>query len=102
MFALSTIFGYSYYGRKCFAFVFGVAASRYYNYVFVGSLYLGAIWQADLVVNLLDFAFALMAIPTMIGTLVMSPRVVRAARDYFARMADQRAREQNASKRPSE
>ncbi len=102
MFALSTMFGYSYYGRKCFAFVFGVAASRYYNYVFVGSLYLGAIWQADLVVNLLDVSFALMAFPTMVGTLIMSPRVVRAARDYFKRMAEQRAGEKSASKQPTE
>jgi len=91
MFALSTMFGYSYYGRKCFSFLFGVSASRYYNLVFVGSLYLGAIWQADLVVNLLDTAFALMAFPTMIGALIMSPRVVRETRAYFQRMAQQRA-----------
>jgi AGCS family alanine or glycine:cation symporter len=102
MFALSTIFGYSYYGRKCFAFVFGVGPSRYYNYVFVGSLYLGAVWQADLVVNLLDVAFALMAFPTMLGTLIMSPRVVRAARDYFKRMKDHRLREPKTSKQSTD
>jgi len=91
MFALSTMFGYSYYGRKCFAFLFGVGPSRYYNILFVGSLYLGAIWQADLVVNLLDTAFALMAFPTMIGTLIMSPRVIRETRGYFQRMRERAA-----------
>jgi len=88
MFGLSTMFGYSYYGRKCFSYLFGAHLSKYYNYVFIGSLYLGAIWQADLVVNLLDTSFALMAFPTMIGAIALSPRVVRATRDYFRRMKE--------------
>ncbi|MBW2528779.1 MAG: alanine:cation symporter family protein [Deltaproteobacteria bacterium] len=88
MFALSTMFGYSYYGRKCFGYLFGAHLSKYYNYVFIGSLYLGAIWQADLVINLLDTSFALMAFPTMIGAIVLSPKVVAATRDYFRRMRE--------------
>ena len=88
MFGLSTMFGYSYYGRKCFSYLFGAKTSRYYNYVFIATLYLGAIWKADLVVNLLDTAFALMAFPTMLGAILLSPRVVRATRDYFTRMKE--------------
>jgi len=33
--------------------------------------------------NLIDGAFALMAIPTMTATLIMAPRVMREARRYF-------------------
>jgi len=91
MFGLSTVFGYSYYGRKCFSYLFGVERSRYYNYVFIGSLYFGSIWSANLVVNLLDTAFALMAFPTMLGTILLSPRVIRATKSYFRRMQSEAA-----------
>jgi len=96
MFGLSTVFGYSYYGRKCFSYLFGFERSVYYNYVFIGSLYFGAIWSVGLVVNLLDTAFALMAFPTMLGTLLLSPRVMRAVRDYFQRMRSQTAEKASA------
>jgi len=36
--------------------------------------------------NLIDGFFALMAIPTMTATLIMAPRVLTAAKDYFERM----------------
>ncbi len=88
LFAFSTMFGYSYYGRKCFGFLFGVERARIYDFFFVAMLLVGAVWSAGVVVNLLDTAFALMAFPNMIATLILAPRVIRATRGYFARMAD--------------
>jgi AGCS family alanine or glycine:cation symporter len=35
---------------------------------------------------MLDTAFAFMAIPTVISTLLLSPKVVAATRDYYHRM----------------
>ena len=43
----------------------------------------GALWSTEGVVNLLDTGFALMAVPTMTATLLLSPRVMEAARIYF-------------------
>ena len=40
----------------------------------------------DAVFDLIDGVFALMAIPTMTATLLLSPHVMRAARDYFRRL----------------
>jgi AGCS family alanine or glycine:cation symporter len=40
----------------------------------------------DVVINLLDGAYATMAIPTMISTLLLAPKVKAAAKDYFARL----------------
>ena len=51
-------------------------------------LFVGAIWSADLVVNFLDTAFALMVWRNMIATMLLAPRVLRATRDYFQRMAE--------------
>jgi AGCS family alanine or glycine:cation symporter len=39
------------------------------------------------VVALITGMYALMAIPTMTSTLLLAPRVMNAARDYFQRMA---------------
>ncbi len=83
LFALSTMFGYSYYGKKCFSFLFGAERERIYDFIYLGSLWVAAVWSARAVVNLIDTAFALMAFPNMIAVLLLSPKVVAAARRYF-------------------
>ena len=87
MFSISTMFGFAYYGRKCFAYLFGARRGRYYECFYVVAIGVAAVWSLDTVINMLDTAFALMAIPNMIATLLLAPRVVRATRDYFARSA---------------
>ena len=42
------------------------------------------------VIGLIDGMYALMAIPTMLSTLVLAPKVRAAATDYFARLKDER------------
>lgn len=87
-FGLSTMFGYSYYGKKCFGYLFGAHRSRIYDYFYLVMLYVGAVWSARMVVNTLDTAFALMAFPNMIAALLLAPRVMEAARDYLSRAAN--------------
>jgi AGCS family alanine or glycine:cation symporter len=86
LFSLSTLISYSYYATKCAKYVLGEGLGRRYLYVYLGTVFLGALWSQDMVVNMLDTAFAMMAIPTLTSTLALSPRVVAATRDYFARM----------------
>jgi AGCS family alanine or glycine:cation symporter len=86
MFSISTMISYSYYSLKCSRYLFGFKFGSYYVYVYILSLPLAAVWSQDIVINLLDTSFALMAIPTLIGALLLSPNVIRASRDYFARM----------------
>jgi AGCS family alanine or glycine:cation symporter len=85
LFALSTMFGYAYYGRKCFSFLFGVERGRIYDVIYLSMLFAGAVWSADLVVDFLDTAFALMVWPNMLATFLLAPRVMKATREYFAR-----------------
>jgi AGCS family alanine or glycine:cation symporter len=40
----------------------------------------------DLVLNLIDISFALMAIPTMISGLILAPKVMKEAKVYFERL----------------
>lgn len=83
LFAVSTMVGYSYYGRKCFSYLVGWRRGHLYNYFYCAMILVGALWSAESVVNLLDTGFAVMAVPTMAATLLLSPRVMEAARIYF-------------------
>ena len=40
----------------------------------------------DIVINYIDGMFAVMAFPTMISTIILAPRVMDAAKDYFERL----------------
>jgi AGCS family alanine or glycine:cation symporter len=86
LFSISTMLSYSYYSLKCSRYLFGYSFGNYYVYVYILSLFFAAIWSQDTVINILDTAFAMMAIPTLIGTLVLSPAVIKASKDYFQRM----------------
>lgn len=87
-FAITTLFSFSYYGGKCFGFLFGAENVFYYNFLYVGSILLGAVANITTAFSLIDAMYALMAIPTMTSTLYLAPRVMRAAKDYFKRMRE--------------
>ena len=76
---------YSYYSQKCAKYVLGETWGGRYELVYLLSIFLGAIWTQEMVINMLDTAFAMMAIPTVLSTLLLSPKVVAATRGYFRR-----------------
>lgn len=82
----TTILTYWYYGSKCMGFLFGTARERYYMYAYMGLITVGAVVSLDVVINLLDGMYATMAIPTMISTLLLAPKVKQVATAYFARI----------------
>ncbi len=86
MFAVTTMVSYSYYGRRCFAYLFGARRAGGYTYFYLAGLFLGGMWSSSLVINTIDSAFAMMAIPNMIVTLLLAPKVMVAAKDYFRRL----------------
>jgi AGCS family alanine or glycine:cation symporter len=83
VFAISALFSYSYYGRKALSYLIGTKKSVWYDYFYLVSIVLGAMASMDFVLNLIDIAFAIMAIPTMISGLILAPRVMKKAREYF-------------------
>jgi AGCS family alanine or glycine:cation symporter len=86
IFALSTMFTYSFYGHKCFNYLFGADKADYYNYFYLITIVAGAVVSLNVVVSFIDAMYAIMAIPTMISTLYLAPKVKAATKDYFARM----------------
>jgi AGCS family alanine or glycine:cation symporter len=86
IFSISSLFSYSYYGSKCAGFLFGAKNRHLYNYFYLGSILAGAVLSLDTVINIIDGTFALMAIPTMIASLILAPKVMHAAKKYFAQI----------------
>lgn len=85
-FALSTLFTYSYYGVKCLSFLTNAKIGKFYNWYFVATIIFAAVASVDLVINLIDLAYALMVIPNMIAVLYLSPKVNVAAKSYFSKL----------------
>ncbi|WP_116368432.1 alanine/glycine:cation symporter family protein [Parahaliea mediterranea] len=83
--ASTTMFTMWYYGAKCFGFLFGAGIQHHYRWVFVATVIFGATVSIDVVFNLISGSYGLMAIPTMVATLMLSGKVVAAAKDYFQR-----------------
>ncbi|CAI8397262.1 MAG: Amino-acid carrier protein AlsT [Flavobacterium sp. SCGC AAA160-P02] len=86
IFSISSLFSYSYYGTKSLSFLAGANNKHLYNYLFIGSIILGATASLDTIINVIDSAFALMAIPTMLATIILSPKVMKEAKRYIERL----------------
>jgi AGCS family alanine or glycine:cation symporter len=82
-FALSTLFTYSYYGVKCLTYLTNARFGRFFNYYYVATITFAAVASVDLVINLIDLAYALMCIPNMIAVLYLAPRVNLEMKQYF-------------------
>lgn len=84
IFAFTTILGWSYYGERCWEFLFGPRAILPYRLLWVAVVPLGAISQLDTVWLLADTLNGLMALPNLVSLLVLSPVVIKLTKDHFA------------------
>jgi AGCS family alanine or glycine:cation symporter len=89
IFAFSSLFTYSYYSTKCLGFLAGAHRQKYFNYFYGAAIIFGAVATIEAVLNFTDGMFALMAIPTITAAILLSPKVMSAAQDYFGRMKNE-------------
>ncbi|WP_321417582.1 sodium:alanine symporter family protein [uncultured Desulfobacter sp.] len=83
LFAYSTILGWSYYGEKSIEYLLGVKAVLTYRLAFICFVGIGAVSKLSLVWNISDTLNGLMAIPNLIGLLLLTPVVVSETNKYF-------------------
>lgn len=76
-FAFSTIIGWSYYGERCVEYLFGSRAIVPYRLLFVLAVYGGATLSLQLVWTFADVMNGLMALPNLVGLLVLSGELVK-------------------------
>jgi AGCS family alanine or glycine:cation symporter len=90
VFAFTTVLGWSFYGEKCWEFMFGTKAILPFRIIWVLAVPFGAIAQLDFAWLLADTLNGLMAIPNLLSLLLLSPVVVRLTKEHFARSANLR------------
>ena len=76
-FGFSTILAWEYYGEKCFEYLFKERWVHLYRYAWVFFVFLGALFELEIVWNFADVMNALMAIPNLIGLLLLGRIVSR-------------------------
>lgn len=86
IFSISSLFSYAYYGSKCLSFLIGANNKHYYNIFYIGSIVIAATTEFQAMIDFIDGVFAFMAIPTMIATLILAPKVIKESKKYFAKL----------------
>jgi AGCS family alanine or glycine:cation symporter len=84
LFAYSTLIGWNYYGEKAIEYLVGPRAIRHYRIVFIAVVIVGAMMKLEFVWNFSDLMNGMMAIPNLIGLLLLS-KVVRAETERYFR-----------------
>ena len=86
LFAFTTVLGWSYYGERCFEFIFkSTKFLSFYRLVFVIMVALCGYLTLDVVWKIADIVNGLMALPNLIALLVLSPIIIKETKSYFER-----------------
>ena len=86
LFAYSTMISWSYYGERCWVWMFGDASSRYYKALFLLFVFLGSIITSTNVLDFGDLMILGMAFPNLIGVYLLSGKVKAALGDYWGKL----------------
>lgn len=75
LFAFSTMISWSYYGERCWCYLFGDGSSRVFQYLFVTFTFLGSIISSQNVLDFGDLMILGMAFPNLLGVFLLSGKV---------------------------
>ncbi|OOF14287.1 sodium:alanine symporter family protein [Salinivibrio sp. PR932] len=96
-FAFTTILGWHYYGERCVAYLFGKRAIYLYKIIFIGLIASGSFIHLNTIWILADIVNGLMAIPNLIGLLLLRHVVINETRAYFNQEAARPARAEHTT-----
>ena len=83
LFAFTTILGWSYYGERCFEFLFGSQSIIIYRIMYVIMIAIGGYISLETIWVLADIVNGLMAFPNLIALLGLSPIIIKETHRYF-------------------
>lgn len=89
LFAFATLIGWSYYGERSVAYLFGSKAVKPYKWIFTGVILLGCIMKLTVVWDISDTFNGLMSIPNLIALFGLARQVFPILKAYCV---DSRAR----------
>ncbi len=82
-FVFSTILGWSYYAEKAMEYLFGKKAIIPYRIVYVIMVFVGSVFNLNVIWNLSDIANGMMAIPNLICLLALNGVIVSETKKYL-------------------
>ena len=85
LFAFSTVLGWSHYGSTACEYLLGLKATAVYKVIFTVATFGGAVMGQNLAWDIADTLNGLMAIPNLIGVLVLSGTVAAITKNYLDR-----------------
>ena len=85
LFAYSTMISWSYYGERCWTFLFGSGQSMVYRIIFLGFVWIGCVIEPGAVTDFSDLMILSMAFPNVIGVVLLSPKILAALESYWSK-----------------
>ena len=86
LFAFSTLISWSYYGERCWVYLFGPGSSLAYKGVFLLFIVLGSVLNLSSVIGFSDLMILGMALPNILGVVILSPKIAAALTSYWDRL----------------
>lgn len=83
LFAFSTILGWAYYGERCAEFLLGPKSVMIYRLIYTPVVLVGAIGGLEQIWAITDTLNGLMAIPNLVGLMMLNGVVVIMTKDFF-------------------
>jgi len=83
LFAFSTAISWSYYGDRAVTYLFGPKYVIYYRLVFVAAFFIASFTDTTIIWSLSYVAIVLMAVPNLIGILILRKEVKQSVKDYW-------------------
>jgi AGCS family alanine or glycine:cation symporter len=83
LFAYSTMISWSYYGERCWVWLFGDRSSMVYRVLFLIAVFLGSLLSSTNIKDLSDLMILGMAFPNILGVTILSGVAMRELDDYW-------------------
>ncbi len=86
LFAFSTMISWSYYGERCWAYMFGDRSSLFYKMLFICFTFAGSVITSQNVLDFGDLMILGMAFPNVLGVLILSGSVRKDLDEYLSKI----------------
>jgi len=86
LFAYSTMISWEYYGERAWEYLFGQSSLIVFRLLFVCFVFVGAITQLANVISFSDLMILSMALPNIIGGIILAPQIKERLNEYWGRL----------------
>ena len=98
LFAFSTAIAWSYYGDRATTYLFGTKYVLIYRVIYVVAFFVASFTDTTIIWSLSYIAIVLMAVPNLVGILLLRKEVKQSVRDYWLTFTKQYPKEKISAK----